>query len=358
MPRADALNRSRIEAVAELYRIPVVATQVAASEEQAVALAEDLARPTVLKLHSQTITHKSDVGGVQLNLLNAEAVRRAYRAIEQSVSQRAGAEHFLGVTVQPMVEHNGYELILGCSPDPQFGPVLLFGAGGQHVELIRDSTLALPPLNTTLARRMMEQTRIFQFLQGPPVDLGALERLLVRFSGLVVEQPRIKEIDINPLLASPKPSKVTPPTTTPAPAGSPASRSMTTTTSPATPPPRATVPSSPTTSATTTSPRTASTPTATESSSTTSRPTAGIRTTPTRPWYRATWSTGTAARASRSTLATTSPSQTTPPTTTTGHLNTGTWRGEISNSVWEQQHLRQQHRRDRSEREPEQHRHL
>ena len=135
-------------------------------------------------------------------------VRRAYRAIEQSVRQRAGAEHFLGVTVQPMVEHDGYELIVGCSPDPQFGPVLLFGAGGQQVELIRDRTLGLPPLNTTLARRMMEHTRIFQFLQGirgghPPVDLGALERLLVRFSGLVVEQPRIKEIDINPLLASP-----------------------------------------------------------------------------------------------------------------------------------------------------------
>ncbi len=145
---------------------------------------------------------------MQLNLFNAEAVRRAYRAIEQSVRERVGAEHFLGVTVQPMIEHDGYELILGCSPDPQFGPVLLFGAGGHQVELIRDRTLALPPLNTTLARRMMEHTRIFQFLQGirgghPPIDLGALERLLVRFSALVVEQPRIKEIDINPLLASP-----------------------------------------------------------------------------------------------------------------------------------------------------------
>ena len=202
------LTETESKRLLELYRIPVVPTRVAATEEQAVALAAELACPAVLKLYSQTITHKSDVGGVQLNLLDAEAVRRAYRAIEQSVRERVGAEHFLGVTVQPMVEHNGYELIFGCSPDPQFGPVLLFGAGGQQVELIRDRTLGLPPLNTTLARRMMEHTRIFQFLQGirgghPPIDLGELERLLVRFSELVVEQPRIREIDINPLLATP-----------------------------------------------------------------------------------------------------------------------------------------------------------
>src|SRR5271157_3698804 len=202
------LTETESKLLLELYRIPVVPTRVAATEEQAIALVAELAYPAVLKLHSQTITHKTVVGGVQLNLLDAEAVRRGYRAIEQSVRQRVGAEHFLGVTVHPMIEHDGYELIIGCSPDPQFGPVLLFGAGGQQVELIMDRTLALPPLNTTLARRMMEYTRIFQFLQGirghRPVDLGALERLLVRFSVLVVEQPRIKEIDINPLLASPE----------------------------------------------------------------------------------------------------------------------------------------------------------
>ena len=203
------LTETESKQLLELYRIPVVPTRVATTEEQAVALVAELAYPAVLKLHSQTITHKSVVGGVQLNLLDAEAVRRGYRAIEQSVRQRVGAEHFLGVTVQPMIEIDGYELMIGCSPDPQFGPVLMFGVGGQQVELIRDRTLALPPLNTTLARRMMEYTRIFQFLQGirrghPPVDLGALERLLVRFSGLVVEQPRIKEIDINPLFASPE----------------------------------------------------------------------------------------------------------------------------------------------------------
>jgi acetyltransferase len=106
-----------------------------------------------------------------------------------------------------MIKLDGYELIIGCSPDPQFGPVLLFGAGGRLVELIRDHKLALPPLNTTLARRLMERTRIFKALKGArgrrPVDLGALERLMVRFSGLVLEHRRIQEIEINPLLASP-----------------------------------------------------------------------------------------------------------------------------------------------------------
>ena len=191
-----------------LYRIPVVPTRVATTEEQAVALAEELGYPAVLKLDSWTITHKTNVGGVQLNLTDAGAVRHAYRAIEESVRRRIGAEHFPGVTVQPMIQLEGSELIIGSSPDPQLGPVLLFGAGGTLVELLRDRALGLPPLNTTLARRMMETTRIFQVLKGargcPPVDLGALERLLVRFSRLVIEQPRIKEIDINPLLATPE----------------------------------------------------------------------------------------------------------------------------------------------------------
>jgi acetyltransferase len=162
----------------------------------------------VLKLHSETITHKTDVGGVKLNLRNDEAVRRAFDAIQKSVTEKAGAEHFLGVTVQPMIRTEGYELILGSSIDTQFGPVLLFGSGGQLVEVYKDRSLGLPPLNTTLAQRMMEQTKIFTALKGvrgrKPVDRVALEQLMVRFSQLVVEQSWIKEIDINPLLASPE----------------------------------------------------------------------------------------------------------------------------------------------------------
>jgi acetyltransferase len=197
------------------YGIPTVETRVAASEAEAVQQAEVIGYPVVLKLYSKTITHKTDVGGVQLNLKDAEAVRLAYQTIAHNVKAIASSSQttlensdFLGVTVQPMIKLDGYEIIIGSNLDPQFGPVLLFGSGGQLVEVFQDRAIALPPLNTTLARRMMEQTRIYKALKGvrgrPPVDLPALEQLLVRFSQLVVEQPWIREIDINPLLASPE----------------------------------------------------------------------------------------------------------------------------------------------------------
>ena len=189
------------------YGLPVVRTELARAEDDAVGIANTIGYPVVLKLFSETITHKTDVDGVVLNLRDADAVRTAYRNISAAVHQKAGEGHFLGVTVQPMVKLDGYELIIGSSIDSQFGPVLLFGAGGQLVEVFKDRALALPPLNTTLARRMMEQTKVFKALQGvrgrPAVDLAALEEFLVRFSHLVVEQPWIKEIDINPLVVSP-----------------------------------------------------------------------------------------------------------------------------------------------------------
>jgi acetyltransferase len=221
------------------YGIPVVETKIAKNEEDAVELAKKIGGAVVLKIYSQTITHKSDVGGVKLNLRGAAAVRRAYREIARAVAgvvdpgaaiNDRGYNKFLGVTVQPMIAQDGYELILGSSIDPQFGPVLLFGAGGYFVEVFKDRALGLPPLNRTLARRLMERTQIYSALKGSasvpacdnphtrkrdaratlgfrgrgPIDLAALEELLVRFSQLVIEQRWIKEIDINPLLVSPK----------------------------------------------------------------------------------------------------------------------------------------------------------
>jgi acetyltransferase len=189
------------------YCIPTVRTLIATTEDEAAAHAAEIGYPVVLKLYSETITHKTDVGGVQLNLTVEEMVRTAYRKIQGSVTEKAGAQHFQGVTVQPMIKlGDGYEIIIGSSLDAQFGPVLLFGTGGQLVEVFKDRSLGLPPLNTTLARRMMEQTKIYKALKGvrgrKPVDLNALEQLMVRFSSLVAEQRLIKEIDINPLLAS------------------------------------------------------------------------------------------------------------------------------------------------------------
>ncbi len=188
------------------YGLPIVETVIARTEGEAVQAADAFGYPVVLKIYSETITHKTDVGGVQLNLKNADAVRTAYQLIENAVREKVGIEHFQGVSVQPMIKLDGYEIILGASIDPQFGPVLLFGSGGQLVEVYKDRALALPPLNSTLAMRMMEQTTIFKALKGvrgrQPVDLDALAQLMVRFSELVAEQRWIKEIDINPLLAT------------------------------------------------------------------------------------------------------------------------------------------------------------
>ena len=202
------LNEFESKQLLSDYGIPVVETRAAETEDQAVSHANKIGYPVVLKLLSSTIAHKTDVDGVRLRLQNADDVRGAFLSIRKSVSEKAGAQHFNGVTIQPMVRRDGYELILGSAIDAQFGPVILFGSGGVMVEVYGDHALALPPLNTTLAQRMMEQTRIFAALQGvrgrKPVDLAALEGLLVRFSQLVVEQPWIKEIDINPLLATPE----------------------------------------------------------------------------------------------------------------------------------------------------------
>jgi len=200
------LTETESKRVLAAYGIPTVETHVAASADEAAQLAKKIGYPVVLKLFSETITHKTDVGGVKLNLGDAAAVRKAYLEIQDAVAEKAGAQHFLGVTVQPMIPLDGYEIIIGSSLDAQFGPVLLFGTGGQLVEVFKDRALALPPLNSTLARRLMEQTKIYTALKGvrrrKAVDLAALEQILVRFSHLVVEQRWVKEIDINPLLAS------------------------------------------------------------------------------------------------------------------------------------------------------------
>lgn len=201
------LTESESKQILAAYGIPVVPTGNAQNSDEAIALAEEFGYPVVLKLLSTTITHKTDVGGVELNLNNPSNVRSAFARIQQSVTETVGAEHFQGVTVQPMLNlKDGYELILGSSIDVQFGPIMVFGTGGQLVEVFQDRAIALPPLNSTLARRTIEQTKIYQALQGvrgrKAVDLDALEQILVRFSRLIVEQPWIKEMDINPLFAS------------------------------------------------------------------------------------------------------------------------------------------------------------
>jgi acetyltransferase len=140
---------------------------------------------------------------VRLDVRDAGEVRAAWREIESAVLARAGPNHFLGVTVEPMVRGDGLEAILGSTCDPQCGPVILFGTGGSHVALHQDRALGLPPLDRNLARRMIDQTRLGAALRDEPVgQRDALEELLVRFAGLVVAHPVIKEIDLNPVFIS------------------------------------------------------------------------------------------------------------------------------------------------------------
>ncbi len=202
------LTEAESKQILAYYGISTIPIRVCPTADDAVKAADELGYPVVVKIHSETITHKTDVGGVKLNIQNADAVREAYESIRNAVYTRARKEDFLGVTVQPMVKLSGYEVIIGSTIDPQFGPVMLFGTGGSLVEVYKDSALGLPPLTNTLARRMMEKTKIYTALQGvrgqPPVDIDALAELLVRYSQLITEQKWIKETDINPLLASPE----------------------------------------------------------------------------------------------------------------------------------------------------------
>lgn len=202
----DLLTEYESKQLLAAYHIPTVETVIAVSPEEAAKEANRLGFPVVVKLHSNTITHKSDVGGVKLNIRSEQEVKDAFTSIQKAVLNKFDASHFQGVTVQRMAKLDGLELILGSSLDPQFGPVILFGAGGVMVEIFKDSALALPPLNTTLAKLLIEKTKISHALTGfrgmPSVDIDALLQLIVNFSRMIVENPRIKECDINPLLAS------------------------------------------------------------------------------------------------------------------------------------------------------------
>lgn len=200
------LSEMESKRILAAYGLPVVEPRLARNEVEAVRVAEKIGYPVVMKLHSETITHKRKVGGVELDLRNATAVRRAWRDMKATVTERAGEGHFQWVTVQRYVASRGIELIFGSSFDAQFGPVILFGAGGELVETLKDRSIGLPPLTHTLARRLMEQTRIYDAIRtnhrGAGLDIAALSELLVRFSHLVAEQRlRISEIDINPLCA-------------------------------------------------------------------------------------------------------------------------------------------------------------
>ncbi len=199
---ADMLSEVDSKRILAAYGIPVNDTRFAASLEEALAIAADLPAPWALKLVSPDVTHKSEAGGVALDLRDEEELRLAYARIMQNVQEHRPEARILGVSVQSHISTDGMELLMGCSRDAAFGSVLLFGAGGSLAELLHDKAIGLPPINRLLARRMMEETRVMSVLQkgmGTAVRLEELEELLMRLSQLVIDFPEIIELDMNPV---------------------------------------------------------------------------------------------------------------------------------------------------------------
>lgn len=199
------LNEMEAKAILAAFHIPIAKTMVARSPNEALLIAEELGLPVAMKINSPDITHKSDVGGIRLNLGNAQAVRSAYHEIIQSVQKYNPSALIDGVVVEPMIiKPNGRELMVGVTTDPVFGPVITFGAGGVLVEVLGDRAVALPPLNRFLVKDMIKRTRISRLLTAfrhmPPIDMSTLESILLRVSEMVCELPWIKEMDINPLI--------------------------------------------------------------------------------------------------------------------------------------------------------------
>lgn len=216
----DAVTRMLVEAprehgfiptptafqVMEAYGIPVVPWGIAHNADEAVKVASRIGYPVVLKIMSPDIIHKFDVGGIQLNLGSAEEVRLAYENMMRSIAEKQPDARLEGVFVQRMIR-GGREILLGMKQDPQFGPVLVFGLGGIYVETLKDVTFRVAPVREYTGHHMIQTIRTYKLLQGvrgePPVDEDALADAILRLSQLSVEQPRIAELDINPMLAMP-----------------------------------------------------------------------------------------------------------------------------------------------------------
>lgn len=200
------LSEPESKAILAAYGIPVVETRIVRKMQDLGAAARDIGYPVALKIFSPDITHKSDVGGVALNIESAQDLEHAAGAMLLRCRERAPEARIEGFTVQKMIRRgSAHELLVGIAVDPTFGPTIVFGQGGTAVELIADRSLALPPLNARLARELMARTRIHRLLLGyrdcPPVDMAALEQTLVSLAQLAADMPEIAELDVNPLLA-------------------------------------------------------------------------------------------------------------------------------------------------------------
>ncbi|MEM2440386.1 MAG: GNAT family N-acetyltransferase [Candidatus Bathyarchaeia archaeon] len=208
MEGREILTEIEAKKVLEFYGIPVVKTYVAKTADEAARLASQIGYPVVVKVLSPHITHKTEAGGVALNLNNEADVRSAFERVVKAAKEYNPTAEIQGVVVQKMINGRGYELMIGAKKDKIFGPVVLFGVGGVATEVYKDYAIGLPPLNQTLIKRLIEETKVYHLLKGyrgmPPANMKLLEEILMRFSQLLVDFPHIKEIDVNPLWISDK----------------------------------------------------------------------------------------------------------------------------------------------------------
>lgn len=200
------LSECEAKAVLAAYGVPTVPTRIANTPAQAAALASEIGFPVAIKVLSPDISHKSDVGGVVLDLATPEATLAAAEAMQARILAKWPKARLQGFTVQAMIKRPGaVELIVGASIDPVFGPIVLFGQGGTAVEVIDDHAIGLPPLNRLLARELVRRTRVSRLLAGyrdqAAADHAAIEQVLMAVSQLLCEMPQVQELDINPLLA-------------------------------------------------------------------------------------------------------------------------------------------------------------
>jgi acetyltransferase len=203
--RRKVLTEMESKALLAAFHIPVTKTILARSANEAMMIATQLGFPVALKIDSPDISHKSDVQGVALNILNAVGVRDNYLEMIQNVTRLQPHARINGVTVQNMASQmRGREVYVGVVTDDPFGPVIAFGAGGTMIELINDRTMELPPLNQFLARRLIERSRVAETMGAwrgaPAVNMDALEQILLRVSEMVCELPQLREMDINPII--------------------------------------------------------------------------------------------------------------------------------------------------------------
>ncbi len=204
-----ALTEAEAKQLLEQYSIPIVKTRIAKTTDEAAGAAATIGYPVVLKILSSDILHKTDAGGVVLDISTEKELRESFDEIMKRAKVYSPNATIQGVTIQPMIKQKGYEVIIGAKRDPLFGPVILFGMGGIGVEFYKDTALGLPPLNQTLVRRIMEETRVYELLKKgyrnvPPANIALLEELIVRFSQMIVDFPQLEEVDINPLFIDDK----------------------------------------------------------------------------------------------------------------------------------------------------------